>query len=184
MTNVLQEMTAIQIATNKLLENYLNKTDSLVKELEAKEGEAKASTGEDTNMLLKENNQLLEEIKQQGEDKTFENTTDVENQLNEADTGEGGVHLFSGKVRFPQDAFGFFSLEKNYNKNEAPGKKTLVNIRLEPTFVTKLESKTRKMGLEIHLVLMWEESERRVNWKMKEKLKAGTFFHFSPSILE
>ena len=175
MTNVLQEMTAIQIATNKLLENYLNKTDNLTKELEAKE---------DTNMLLKENNQLLEEIKQQGEDKTFENTTDVENQLNEADAGEGGVHLFSGKVRFPQDAFGFFSLEKNYNKNEAPGKKTLVNIRLEPTFVTKLESKTRKMGLEIHLVLMWEESEKRVNWKMKEKLKAGTFFHFSPSILE
>ena len=152
-TVALDEIKAAQIVTNKLLQDYLNKTDTLLKQLVAKEGQvttAKVCTGEDTNKLLKENNQLLDEIKKQGEDKTFENTTDVEKQLNESATEEGSMHLFSQKVRYPQDAYGFFSLDKNYNKNEPPLKNTSVNVLLEPTFLTMLESKTRKMGLEIH----------------------------------
>ena len=186
-TGALDEIKAAQIVTNKLLQDYLNKTDTLLRQLVAKEGQvttAKVCTGEDTNKLLKENNQLLDEIKKQGEDKTFENTTDVEKQLNESATEEGSIHLFSQKVRYPQDAYGFFSLDKNYNKNEPPLKNTSVNVLLEPTFLTKLESKTRKMGLEIHFILMWEEHEKRVNWTLKEKMKKGSFFLFSPSILE
>ena len=53
-TGALDEIKAAQIVTNKLLQDYLNKTDTLLKQLVAKEGQvttAKVCTGEFPSVL-------------------------------------------------------------------------------------------------------------------------------------
>ena len=95
----------------------------------------------------------------------------------------GSVHLFTEEVRYPQEALGFFSLGRKYNKKIAPSDKS-VRGWMKPTFVADIDSMKRRMGLEIYFVLMWQEDSSRVNWTLKDQMKDGSTFSFSPAILE
>ena len=83
----------------------------------------------------------------------------------------------------PEAAFGFLTLNKTYNKYESPDKEnTSVEVHMEPTFVTKISSIGRKMGLEIKLGLAWEDE--RIWWKKDNITEPGDVFTFEPSILK
>ena len=137
------------------------------------------------NALLEKTTQILEGIRQQREAKSFDNLTEVKNQVTDkiGKTVQGTLHLFTEEVRYPQEAFGFFSLKKKYSKKDAPFNIT-VRGWMKPTFVADIDSMKRKMGLEIYFVLMWQEDSSRVNWPLEKQMKNGSAFSFSPAILE
>ena len=121
----------------------------------------------------------------QNEDKTFGDTTQVQNQIaQQIEGGTGGVvHLVTeGEVKYPQEALGFFSLKTNYSKKKAPSNSS-VQGWLRPTFVMDIDSMKQRMGLEIYFVLMWQEDHSRVNWTLESQMPDGSAFSFSPSIL-
>ena len=92
-------------------------------------------------------------------------------------------HKLDKKDIDPEAAFGFLTLNKAYNKYESPDKeKTSVEVHMEPTFVTKISSVGRKMGLEIKLGLAWEDE--RIWWKKDNITEPGDVFTFEPSILK
>ena len=157
--------------TCSLLQSNMNKTETMMTK---------------TNDLLERSIELLEGIKKQGEDKTFDNLTQVQSQIAQQigeDSG-GAVHLVTdGEVKYPQEALGFFSLKSKYNKKEAPSRSS-VRGWMRPTFVMDVDSMKRKMGLEIYFVLMWQEDHARVNWALEDQMTNGSAFSFSPSILE
>ena len=135
--------------------------------------------------LLENTNKILTGIRKQGEAKTFDNLTEVKNQVTDkiGKAVQGTLHLFTEEVRYPQKAFGFFSLKKEYNKKDAPSN-TSVRGWMKPTFVADIDSMKRKMGLEIYFVLMWQEDSSRVNWALEKQMENGSAFSFSPAILE
>ena len=139
-----------------------------------------------TNDLLEKSIELLEGIKNQGEDKTFDNLTQVQSQIAQKIEGAigGVVHLVTeGEVKYPQEALGFFSLKSNYSKKEAPYHRS-VRGWMRPTFVMDIDSMKQRMGLEIYFVLMWQEDHSRVNWTLENQMTNGGAFSFSPSILQ
>ena len=92
-------------------------------------------------------------------------------------------HKLDKKDIDPEAAFGFLTLNKAYNKYESPDKeKTSVEVHMEPTFVTKISSIGRKMGLEIKLGFAWEDE--RIWWKKDNITEPGDVFTFEPSILK
>ena len=140
-----------------------------------------------TNYLLEKSIELLEGIKNQGEDKTFDNLTQVQSQIAQQIEGAigGVVHLVTeGEVKYPQEALGFFSLKSNYSKKEAPSAHSTVHGWMRPTFVMDIDSMKQRMGLEIYFVLMWQEDHSRVNWALEDQMPDGSAFSFSPSILQ
>lgn len=85
--------------------------------------------------------------------------------------------------RDPPGAFGFLTLEDNYDKHAAPnGESTEVKAWMEPTFVTEIDSAGRRMGLEMKMSLLWED--RRINWVKEQEMAPGKVFTLEPSILE
>ena len=157
--------------TCSLLQSNMNKTETMMTK---------------TNDLLERSIELLEGIKKQGEDKTFDNLTQVQSQIAQqiGEASGGAVHLVTdGEVKYPQEALGFFSLKSNYNKKEAPSRSS-VQGWLRPTFVMDIDSMKQRMGLEIYFVLMWQEDSSRVKWALEDQMTNGSAFSFSPSILE
>jgi len=153
-----------------LVEIHMNITKTMMREAKA---------------LLENTNKILTGIRKQGEAKTFDNLTEVKNQVTDkiGKAVQGTLHLFTEEVRYPQEAFGFFSLKKEYNKKDAPSN-TSVRGWMKPTFVADIDSMKRKMGLEIYFVLMWQEDSSRVNWALEKQMENGSAFSFSPAILE
>ena len=169
--NIVKESREEQKETHKLLKNYMDRTETKMNE---------------TNGLLERTTQILTGIKEQKEDNTFDDLTAVQNQVTDGDGDEviqGTVHLFTEEVRYPQEALGFFSLESKYNKKIAPSDKS-VRGWMKPTFVADIDSMKRRMGLEIYFVLKWQEDSSRVNWALKDAMRKGSAFSFSPAILE
>ena len=144
------------------------------------------SNNQATNSLLENTTGILTRMMAKNEDKTYNDTTQVQNQIAQQigeDSG-GAVHLVTdGEVKYPQEALGFFSLKSKYNKKEAPSRSS-VRGWMRPTFVMDVDSMKRKMGLEIYFVLMWQEDHARVNWALEDQMTNGSAFSFSPSILE
>ena len=135
--------------------------------------------------VLVNTTKILAAIRQQGEAKTFDDLIEVKNQVTDeiGKVIQGPVHLFTEEVRYPQEALGFFSLKRKYNKKVAPSNNS-VRGWMRPTFVADIDSMKRKMGLEIYFVLMWQEDSSRVNWALEKQMENGSAFSFSPAILE
>ena len=168
---IVKESTQEQKETRSLVKIHMNRTETMMRK---------------ANGLLQTTTQILADIRQQREAKTFDNLTEVENQVTADKIGkvvQGTVHLFTEEVRYPQEAFGFFSLKSKYNKKVAPSNNS-VRGWMKPTFVADIDSMKRKMGLEIYFVLMWQEDSSRVNWPLEKQMKNGSAFSFSPAILE
>ena len=146
-----------------------------------KETEAKMTKN---NELLDGISKILATISTKGDAKTFTDLTEVTSQVEDkvVELIGGAVYLITEEVRYPQEALGLFSLNSTYNKKVAPKHKT-VRGWMRPTFVTDIDSMKQRMGLEIFFVLMWQE-DSRVNWALKDKMKDGVAFSFSPSVLE
>ena len=166
---IIKEGKTEQIKIQTILETNMNKTETKMSE---------------TNDILKQVKHFLKKIKKQGEDKTYENTSEVASQLGDrlARVVDGAVYLFTEEVRYPQEALGLLSLNSTYNKKVAPKHKS-VRGWMRPTFVTDIDSMKQRMGLEIFFVLMWQE-DSRVNWALLKEMKEGVAFSFSPSVLE
>ena len=86
----------------------------------------------------------------------------------------------SGKENKPEAAFDFFSLNGTYHRDIAPDK-TRAMAWMEPKFVLAIDSKTRRMGLEIKMKFAWEDD--RIFWKEKDAMVAGRRFTFDPSVI-
>ena len=144
------------------------------------------SNNQATNSLLENTTGILTRMMAKNEDKTYNDTTQVQNQIAQQigeDSG-GVVHLVTeGVVKYPQEALGFFSLKSNYSKKEAPYHRS-VRGWMRPTFVMDIDSMKQRMGLEIYFVLMWQEDHSRVNWTLEDRMTNGSAFSFSPSILQ
>ena len=168
--SIVKDSTQEQKETRSLVEIHTDRTETMMRE---------------ANELLETTTQILTGIRQQREAKTFDNLTEVENQVADkiGKVVQGTVHLFTEEVRYPQEAFGFFSLKSKYNK-KVPPSNNAVRGWMKPTFVADIDSMKRKMGLEIYFVLMWQEDSSRVNWPLEKQMKNGSAFSFSPAILE
>ena len=109
---------------------------------------------------------ISENIKQFASNKIFNINilTEVKGQVasNIGEVVQGTVHIFSEGVRFPQEALGFFSLERNYDKKVALSNNSVRNW-MKPTFVTGTDSKKQMMGLDIYFDVMRQEDSSRVN---------------------
>ena len=166
---IIKEGKTEQIKIQTILETNMNKTETKMSE---------------TNDILKQVANFLQKIKNQKEDKTYANTSEVASQLGGsiARVVDGAVYLFTEEVRYPQEALGLLSLNSTYNKKVAPKHKTARGW-MRPTFVTDIDSMKQRMGLEIFFVLMWQE-DSRVNWALLKEMKEGVAFSFRPSVLE
>ena len=168
--NMVEESRDEEKETRSLLESNMDRTETIMNR---------------TNYLLERSTEILLGIKEQREEKTFDDLTEVKSQVANKvkEVVQGTVHLFSEGVRYPQEALGFFSLERKYNKKVAPSNNT-VRGWVKPTFVMGIDSMKQRMGLEIYFVLMWQEDSSRVNWALEEDMTEGKAFSFSPAIFE
>ena len=99
------------------------------------------------------------------------------------DTPSSSNYKLDKKVIDPKASFGFLTLNKTYNKYESPGMKEVkVQVQMEPTFVTEIDSIGRKMGLEIKLGVTWEDA--RIWWRKDNITSPGDLFTFEPQILK
>ena len=93
------------------------------------------------------------------------------------------VHFWNAKALTPEAAFGFLTLSKAYNKQQAPNETdTVVRAKIEPTSMTRIDSMTRRMSLDMKMTLMWED--QRIRWNREGLMTHGTNFIFEASILE
>jgi hypothetical protein len=95
---------------------------------------------------------------------------------------EEGVHMFAQEEVIPKDGFGFLKLTKAYNKKEPPNDDTEVKVRMEPMFVSGINSRSGRMGMQLKLYLMWEDP--RVEFPHDHLVNCTKkAFTFPPSIL-
>ena len=93
------------------------------------------------------------------------------------------VHFWNAKALTPEAAFGFLTLNKTYNMQQAPNETdTVVRAKMEPTSMTRIDSMTRRMSLDMKMTLMWED--QRIRWNREGLMTHGTNFIFEASILE
>ena len=93
------------------------------------------------------------------------------------------VHFWNAKALTPEAAFGFLTLNKTYNKQQAPNETdTVVRAKMEPTSMTRIDIMTRRMSLDMKMTLMWED--QRIRWNREGLMTHGTNFIFEASILE
>jgi len=195
-TRIKDKVGEAQIATIKALKcedtltrtkmsQYKNEMKDIVEASSEKLKETLETKMGETNTLLQEAVDALKEIKQQKEDKTFNDTTALASQVKNMMTAVNGsaLHLFTGEVRYPQEALGLMSLQSDYNKKVAPKYKK-VKGWMRPTFLMDIDSMKQRMGLEIYFILMWQEDNKRVDWALEDKMEDGVAFSFGPSVLE
>ena len=93
------------------------------------------------------------------------------------------VHFWNAKALTPEAAFGFLTLNKTYNKHQAPNETdTVVRAKMKPTSMTRIDIMTRRMSLDMKMTLMWED--QRIRWNREGLMTHGTNFIFEASILE
>ena len=106
----------------------------------------------------------------------------VEKDVNWEQKGQE-VHFWNAKALTPEAAFGFLTLNKTYNKHQAPNETdTVVRAKIEPTSMTRIDSMTRSMSLDMKMTLMWED--QRIQWNRVDLMTHETNFIFEASILE
>ena len=89
--------------------------------------------------------------------------------------------IVANKIREPEAAFGFFHLKKSYQEAVAP-KMAAAMCQMEPVFVMAIDSLTRKMGIEIKLIFVWEDPG--ITWKRKDLMTSGSRYSFDHSVLK
>ena len=96
---------------------------------------------------------------------------------------DGEFHFFKAKEQNPEAAFDFLTLTKTYDKHQAPNEtNTVVRAKMKPTSMTRIDSMTRRMSLDMKMTLMWED--QRIRWNREGLMTHGTNFIFESSILE
>ena len=162
------------------LDDYVGDIDSETERVK-REQRADKSVGK-----IKENEDLENGIEIEQGDIAEKNAKGKENEkLKEADDEEEeeNAKYREKSRRDPPGAFGFLTLGDNYDKHAAPnGESTEVKAWMEPTFVTEIDSAGRRMGLEMKMILLWED--RRINWVKEQEMTPGKVFTLEPSILE
>ena len=140
---------------------------------------------------LAKTNTLLEQLKA-GEESckmtTFPNNTEqfLEKLMSLKKESKDGssvgkrIELRKMEVVIPSEGFGLVRLDETYWKRQPQPEGTKVFVELHPKAISNVNSKEKKVGLEMHMKLVWEDN--RIHWQ-GFTWTCGDVVTFNPNIL-